>query len=119
MLKHYVKFFFPGYWGSDSQIQEIAERKLGAFQVPYTAHAYQLLDREEAFIDGNLIIGNWENLSPCTYFGKEYAIEEVKAKFPEHTPFVTYMENNGWTRIVETRHGVWRPLEEEDIVINS
>lgn len=117
MLKHYVKFSFPGAFFTEHAIQEVAERNSQLITVPEGAFAYRFFDRTEEVVDGETLLGKEKNYSPITYFGTAYTLEEVKTQFPECTTLISNMEYNGWNRVVKTRRGNWQPLEEGDTVI--
>lgn len=117
MLKHYVRFSFPGAFFSEYETEEVAERNPELITVPDGAFAYCFFDRTEEVVDGEKLIGKEKNFSPLTYFGTAYTLEEVKAQFPEYTTLISNMECNGWNRVVRTRRGNWQPLEEGDKVI--
>lgn len=117
MLKHFVEFSFHGAFLSEYQVKEVTERNPELVTVPEGAFAYRFFDRTETSIDGEVLVGERKNISPLTYIGKEYTLEEVKDQFPECHILISNMEVNGWSRVVKTRCGNWQPLLEGDIVI--
>ena len=117
MLKHYVRFSFPGILLNEYKTEEVAERNPELITVPEGAFAYCFFDRTEEVVDGETLIGEEKNFFFFFYFGKEYTLEEVKAQFPEYTTLISNMEYNGWNRVVRTRRGNWQHLEEKDKVI--
>lgn len=116
MLKHFVKFSYPGIIVGHSH-EEIAERKPELVTVPKEAFAYRFYDQEQTIVNGELIGGECKNYSRFTYFGKVYTLEKVKMLFPHLTILISNMECNGLNKVVQTRGGNWFPLEEGDIVI--
>ena len=119
MLKHYVEFIFSGNFSNESIIKEIAERNLKLITVPERAVAFRFFDRSEIVVDGETLVGYRKNISPLTYFGTDYTLEEVKKYFPERTLLVTFMKFYEWNKVVKTCEGNWYLLEEGDMVIKS
>lgn len=62
MLKHYVEFYFPGLFFSNSVVREITARD-ESIELPAGSFGYALFDREEAEINGELLLGAPKNYS--------------------------------------------------------
>lgn len=117
MLKHYVEFLFPGFFLNEHEVKEVAERNPELIVVPEEAFAYRFFDQEETIGDGEKLVEERKNVSPLTYFGKVYTLEEVKAQFWKYDPLIFNMECHGYNKVVKTRCDTWHPLAEGDIVI--
>jgi hypothetical protein len=115
MLKHYVRFFYPGVFVSESAEKPIESRE-SPIVLPDRAYAYQLLDREEIDQDGKLLRGSWENIGPTVYLGEVLTLDEVKRREPDKSILICNMETNGYPRVVRTRFGQYFPLGETDEV---
>ena len=61
--------------------------------------------------------GERENVSPITYFGKRYTLEEMRFLYPEQTIIMANLEKNSLVAAVKTKHNFWMPLQPRDAVI--
>jgi len=71
---------------------------------------------------GNPIFGPRENVSPMTYFGDPYNLDQIRALNAQDRKFdilLSNMEANSWSRVVKTRIGNWQPLDQGDKVISG
>ncbi len=117
MIKHYVEFFYQGALDTETEVQEIKDRRLSRSEIPGSCFGYRFFDRQEA-VDGKTIVENPQNYSGMTYFGRAMTLAEVKREMPDARLLISNMENPalGWDRVVKTRHGNVRPLRLEDRV---
>ncbi|MCL2354831.1 MAG: hypothetical protein FWC68_02955 [Oscillospiraceae bacterium] len=116
MRRHYVEYFYPGIFLSESSVEEVSHRDFDRIVMPERAFAFSFFDREEVEQDGETLVGKPKNISPKCYEGKVYTLDEVKKAFPEAETLIFNMEANGWERVVKTIRGNWQPLEEGDCV---
>jgi hypothetical protein len=75
MLKHYVEFYYPGLLFSNSVVREIASRQLPV-ELPPGSSGFAFFDREEAEINGELLLGapkNYSNLFMSDHYIYELA----------------------------------------------
>jgi len=61
MLKHYVEFFYPGSFFSESSFEEVSHRDFDQIVMPEGAFAFHFFDREEVEQDGELLTGKCKN----------------------------------------------------------
>ena len=118
MIKTYVEFVFPAFPKDEYCDEEVTSRNHDLVKVPEGAIGYRFFDRMELFIHEEKLVGDKRNISPMVYLGKEYTVEEVSSMFPECVALIGNMRRKGWTRVVLTREGTWRPLFEGDTVIS-
>lgn len=57
MLKHYVEFFYPGIFMSESSTKEVTDRNTAVTEVPQGVYGYRHFSREEVTQDGELLLG--------------------------------------------------------------
>ena len=108
--KHYVTFYYPGIFFDEEETREIASRDdIGA--IPKGAFGYQVWDREERDIDGEVLRGTPKNHGPLTYFGRVYRADEVAALPGDHRILLSNMRSNDWPEVVQTRAGNWKLVE--------
>jgi hypothetical protein len=64
MTKHYVLFFFPGFFVSETDEREVKTRNPKLLKgVPKNCYAFQFFDREEIVSDGERLVGESKNFS--------------------------------------------------------
>lgn len=76
-------------------------------------YAFQLFQKDQTNIDGKIIFG--ETTKHTGFFypnGKIYTLEELRQEFPQDIAFCEYVEKRGWSHVVHTRVGVWRPFDQ-------
>lgn len=114
MIKHYIKFQYPGSFMSESKSKEIAERLFDGMW-PDNAYSYQLFSREEVMIDGETFKGICKNFSPVTFRGKLITIDDV----PDTDEFYILRNNMKFNtlRTVQTCNGQTYFMNETDVVI--
>lgn len=110
-------FRFKGTTGASYNVKEVESRKIES--IPDNVYGFRFFDREETVVDGKKVHGKMENLSPWTYVGKSFTMEEIAKQFPEEKILLQNMEINHWNRAVLSKFNNWVPLSEEDIVIPS
>lgn len=116
MTKHYVEFYYPGSFVSETSTEEI-ESRTANFEIPKYCFGFMFFDQEETLLDGETLYGNRKNKSNFFYFGKAYTLAEVKKTFPDARILISNMKGNGWDSVVKTRRGNFQPLEKEDVVL--
>lgn len=115
MIKHYIKFIYPGALFADFSETEGAKRERPA-RLPDHCFGYCFFDREVITKNGEKLTGEDKNFSPWTYIGKKRTLAQVKKETPNETILIGNMEGNGWGAIVKTRFGQAFPLEKGDKV---
>lgn len=120
MLKHYVEFFYPGSFMSESSAKEVSDRNATVTEIPQGAYGYRHFSREEVTQDGELLLGKAKDHSPMTYFGEVLTLEQVQALKPakNYDILISNMKCNGWDRVVRTVRGNFQPLNEGDKVVS-
>lgn len=76
-------------------------------------YAFQLFKKDQTTIDGKIIFG--ETTEHTGFFypnGKIYTLEELMQEFPQDIAFCEYVEKRGWSHVIHTRVGVWRPYDQ-------
>lgn len=116
MLQHYVTFLYPGLLFPNESSIKINSRD-DKFEIPKECFAYYFRDREEVEQDGELLTGDWKNVSGRFYFGEIFDEEMVKALVPDNKILLSNMRGNGWKELVKTRRGNFQPILENDKVI--
>lgn len=117
MLKHYVRFFFPGLLINEVMDQEISERNPEIVHVPDGAYGYCFYDRSEMVVNGQILYGKRENFSGTVYLGTSYTIDEIRTFHPAFKTLIKNLEEKGCRRAVKTRTGNWIPMFPGDIAI--
>lgn len=117
LFKHFVEFIYPEAHGS-SQCKEIEERDADCITVPVEAYGYRFYDQEYD-VEQKKVIGERKNYSGTTYYGKVYALEEIKREHPKNIALIFYMEFNGYEKVVKTRTGELIELQRWDTVIED
>lgn len=120
MIKHYIEWFYPGRFVSESSVSEIPERAAPTERRD-GAYGYRMFSQSELTVDGERLIGAAKDFSPMTYFGEEFTVEQIKA-LPEprpgaHSILISNIECNGYLRAVRTVRGNWQALDPNDVVI--
>lgn len=113
MLKHYIRWYFPGSFTSETADKPL-ERPIIK---PRRAYAYQVYAQTELIHSGELLKGEKKLLGPMTYFGTEFTKEDVMRCPGNMEILISNMEDNHWTRVVQTSAGQFFPLEDGDIVL--
>lgn len=120
MIKHYIEWFYPGTFVSETQGSEVATRDAPAVR-PEAAYGYRFYSRSEVELEGEQLVGARKDISPMTFYGEEFTLEQVRA-LPEDRPgqnsiLISNMSGNGYERAVRTVRGNWQFLEPGDTVV--
>ena len=120
-LKHYVEFFYPGAFMSESSTQEVTSRDALQVDAPKDCFGYRFFDRQEIVAeDGEVLMGSPKNHSGIHYFGEVKTLEDIKNERPDPTGCLERnMESNGWNKVVKTRRGNYQPFREQDILVSK
>lgn len=116
MNKTYVEFLLPGSFFPEAITREVADRSPPQ-DIPRNTFGYSFFSRTVMQQDGETLIGPVRERSPTTYFGEVMAVEQVEALPGDHEILLSNMRINGWSRVVRTTLGNFRPLEKGDSVI--
>lgn len=120
MIKHYVEFYHPGAFVSETSAVSIAERcpKVAAAMAPDSAYAFRFFDRREVEVEGEKLVGNPTNESPTYYIGGELMdYDAVRDRVPNNEILLSNMRGNRWEHVVRTRFGNFQPLNEGDQIL--
>jgi len=118
MIKHYVEFFYPGIFFSESSSREVAER-VPRGEFPDGSFGCRFFDREAVKGDHD----DWLYGSPFNYSGiyyrggTDYTLKEVKAFFPNEDILISNMEANGYEKVIKTSMGNWQPFTDKDTIL--
>jgi len=114
--KHYIEWFFPGVFVSETLINSVPTRTRPA-KIPKDAYAYRFFDRLETKIDGETLIGKPKNFSGKVYLDSEiFTLENVKSMTGDHKILISNMENSGMKNVVRTKFGQFFPYNDNDSV---
>jgi hypothetical protein len=116
MTKHFVEFYYPGSFVSETDVKEIKNRNQN-IERPKNCFGYRFFDKEVITKNGEVLEGKKKNISNMTYFGQKYSLKEVKNQFPYLKILISNMECNEWNYVVKTIQGNWQPLKDDDKVI--
>ncbi len=115
MIKHYIKFLYPGSFVAENSTEEVKKRERPA-RLPKHCFGYCFFDKEVVTKDGETLQGREKNFSSWTYIGKKRTLAQVKKETPNEKILISNMEGNDWSEIVQTRFGQSFPLEKGDKV---
>jgi len=119
MLKHYVEYFYPGSFMSESSIEEIPCRGIHHKRKD-RAFGYREFSREEITAGTEVLKGEKKDFSGMTYWGKAYSQSQIEALHdPSLSILLGNMKCNRWDRAVKTVLGNWQPLDDRDHVIEE
>lgn len=118
MTKHYVEFFYPGVFISETSTKEISNRD-AKINLPKGAYGYRIFSREEVVLDGETLYGERKNYSGITYYGKILTLDDVKELEPKdhYEILISNMEINKYDKVVRTICGNFQPLDKNDVVV--
>lgn len=120
MVKHYIEFIYPGVFFSESNIKEINKRNPKSVEIPNAAFGFRFMDREEMELkSGEILKGDFKNISGWYYEGKKMTLKDVKMEMPAKNILIDNMLLNKWKSIVWTKFNQAIPLYENDVVIAS
>lgn len=124
MLKHYVKFFYPGAFVAETEVEEVKSRDAQKIKVPEGSYGFRFFDRQEITAENEnhepeTLRGKPKNYSGMFYFGRIMTLDDVKREMPDATILISNMETNNWDKVVKTRMGNIQPFEEKDTIIEA
>jgi len=118
MVKHYIEFIYPGAFFSESNIKEVNNRNPKSVEIPNTAFGFRFMDREEVELkSGEILKGDFKNISGWYYEGKKMTLEDVEKEMPDENILIGNMILNKWDSIIWTKFNQAIPLYENDVVI--
>jgi hypothetical protein len=118
VIKHYVEFFYPGSFVSETSRKPVPERDVPV-DLPAGAYGYRFLSRSEVEHDGETLIGKDRNVGPMTYVGEILTVADIKA-LNDGRDYYTLLANmriNRWDRVVRTVRGNFQQLNDGDKVV--
>lgn len=111
MAKHYIEYLFMGFEEPVvRKVYEVDKRVLDKREIPDSAYGYR-------FFDSTCEDGLRKNITPYTYFGTEYSLEDILMNFPGEMTLISNMRQSNSTRAVHTSVGKWIILEPDEEVI--
>jgi hypothetical protein len=113
MLKHYVTFFYPGIFASETEDRPVETRERTP-DVPKGAYAWRFYDREEMRQGKETLAGKPKNHSPTHYVGTELSAKEAISM---GGVLADNVRINGYKRLVKTRGGQIFPLDDDDVIV--
>lgn len=116
MIKCYVEKIYPGIIVSESSTEECPDRNPDSVVVDERMDGFRFFDREVTDGETGELFGKRHNESPWYYFGTVKTLEEIAVEQPDSV-LHRNMVNNGYDRVVETRHGQSYPLDDNAIVL--
>jgi hypothetical protein len=114
---HFVRFYFPGSFVSETSEREIESRD-APVDMPPRAYGYAFFDKTLAMNGKEMLWGPERNTSGITYRGEVYDLERVKREMPSERILISNMECNGYKRVVVTQRGTF-PLNDDDKVVSD
>ena len=115
MAKHFVEFLYKDGYKVGYRHEEVKARNLICIEIKDDVVGYRFFDQVEGE-DG--ILGERENVSPITYLGRRYTLEEMRFLFPEQTLIMAKLERDGLVAAVKTKLGFWFTLQPRDAVVD-
>jgi hypothetical protein len=105
-LQHYVEYFYPGAFFSESDDKKIEERNPEKVRKPKNAYGFRLYSRMECWKEGRLLQGPVENCSGMYYFDASvFTAKEAEKQFPNESILLDNLRNNKMSHIVKTKFG--------------
>lgn len=115
--KHYVEFSYPGSFFPEHSTREIASRD-DVGDLPERAFCYEIYDREEVTLDGEVLRGEAKNKSGRFYIGGElFSVERLKAELPDHDILISNIEQHDEQMAIKCRTGNWQPFFKGDSIV--
>lgn len=115
MTKHYVEFYYPGSFFSETDVKPIKSRD-AKITLPERAYAYRIFDREEIKSGRETLVGKPKNYSPRYIKGEKYDLERVKNEVPDSLILQSNMRGNDWKYVIKCRQGFIEPWEGDVIL---
>lgn len=117
-IRTYAKYLLSVGSFNAKKIEEVKDRSLENPDIPKNAYGIQFYEQPEIIAEDGILVGKEQNFSKITYFGDTiYSLEEFGEKFPEFKPLIPKWKEDGWIKVVITRCGNARFLEEGDKVL--
>jgi len=116
MLNQYVEIFC-----SYKENVEIPEWRFNISKLPDRAYAFRYFSRREMYDVDEMLKGIKRNISPITYIGKAYTVDEFEKHFDNNENALGYaqcIKEHGYNRILVTKNGEWYYIKDTDIVID-
>ncbi len=114
-ILHYIEFAFHGRYPWNAH--EVQPFQPGdELKIPVDCIGYRFFDKILYDEGDEEVIGARRNITGYTYLGEEYTVEEIESNFPDKSPFIKWLKDNGYKRAVKTYANKWVPLEETDQV---
>ena len=120
MLKHYVKFWYPGISVSENTVEEIESKDIQNIEVPQNAYAFSLYDIEIVEFEGEILRGKPKNVSSMYYCGgtkKNY--RTVCKEKGSDSILAGNMLCNNWDCVIETPYHQYFPIRDKDILLTT
>lgn len=109
MLKHYIEYLHPGSFVAENSEAPVPMRALPA-QIPQRVAGYRFFSRTEIECEGEKLIGQRRDVSPWTYFGKSYTVDDLAKEVGTDSILYGNIALNGYAGAVRTIFGNWYPL---------
>lgn len=117
MLKHFVEWFYPGSFVSETSAEEVPDRSPPKYKHG-AAYGYRHFSQTIIEQDGEKLVGPRKDVSPMTYYGEILTLDQVKAlPGDDYRILISNMECNGWDRVVRTVRGNFYNLKDGDTVV--
>lgn len=120
MLKHYIRYYYPGVFMSETSVKEVKQRNEKSIEFPKGSFCCQFFDREEIVKDNEPLVGKEKNHSGRFYNdGEVFNLEKLKKEHPDKETLISNMKCNDWEKIILCNTGNWQPFSEEDKIITQ
>lgn len=116
VTKHYVKFFLPGSFMSDTSVKPTETRDPDKIEWLDRAYCARFFSRTEIEIDGETLVGERRDVSNRFFLGGTVKmIHDVRTESPGSI-LLQNMESNGWDRVIECAQGTTN-MWDDDVVL--
>jgi hypothetical protein len=114
MLKHYVRFCYPGVLVNEYSDLKIKSRD-SEFDIPKNCFGYYFFDKEQIKKKKEILTGKQKNNSGMSYInGKIFTKSEVKELYGEESNLYRNMKGNNYKRVIKTRCNNFQPFSNKD-----
>lgn len=116
----YLTYFYPGSFFDEDSTKEVKKRdpKAATKNAPKGAFGFQFYERTKIVLAGETLWGEVRHKSPLHYLGGEvYTLAQVRKHFPGEKILISNMRGNGYDRVIRTRRGNWKPLNNGDVLV--
>jgi len=117
MLKHYITYWYPGAFCSESSCKEV-DKRYEMPVLPKYVYAWQYFSKEVTIQNGEELKGEPKNYGPQCIIGEVFTLEKVREVMPHEGTLISNMEGNNWKRVVHCRQG-FIPLNDGDMVFEE